>query len=298
MPNFLNLKKKDPSDIVYVEKIVLKNRTLSFELFRMLTIIAIASGIVWGISNADNLVKTIETPSPSKNFSAIGIVTEVSTTSITIGDTKASDQSSNTSYTFDTSNVKKIETSNYSQLTLVDILVGDKIIVQGVDNDGSIEIRRIISFGGGITIPTATTTEATTTATLLSSPDGSDNGGQATTSTTTNSSSTPSILENVSNTVSNVVGAIGDAAQNVIDTITGSSTATSTDETASTTVSTSTPVVNTTSSSSDTQPPVVIPATNTPSAVTPDTSSSNTAPEVVAPVVDTSAPTSEAPPAN
>ena len=282
LKNLLNLKKKDPSDIVIVEKIVLKDRSIFFELARMLIIIAVASGVVWGISNADNLVKSVETVTPTKNFSAIGIVTEVATTTISIGDAKASDQSGNTTYTFDTSSVKKIETSNYLTLTLSDINPGDKIIVQGVDDGGAVEIRRIISFGGGVIVPTATTTEATTTtatSTATTTDSTASSTDASTTASTTDASSTPSILDNVSNTVSNVVGVVQGAVQNVINTITGSSTATSTDSTASTTVATSTQADSSTTAPVDIQTPTPD-ATPTPAVVAPDPTP---APAVVTP---------------
>ncbi len=60
--NLLNLKKKDPSDIVIVEKIILKKRSVLSETFRVVLAIVIASGTVWGISQAGSLIPPIGTP--------------------------------------------------------------------------------------------------------------------------------------------------------------------------------------------------------------------------------------------
>lgn len=242
MPNFLNLKKKDPSDIVYVEKVILKNRTLSFELFRMLTIIAVASGIVWGISNADEATSTISsilnltpvsTPSAVENITGIfGTVSAIDNGIIYLDDSAGSKYEGVDVFNIDLSTVKKVETNDDVpvSLSVSDIKVGDKIIARGIIHGKNLDnVENIISFSFTpvkekveVATTTATTTEvvasttATTTEVLVAS---------STEATTTDiSSSTPSILENISNTVSDVIGAIGDAAKNVVNVITGSST--------------------------------------------------------------------------
>ena len=63
MNNLLNLKKKDASETIIVEKIVLKKRSMFFEVFRTLVIITVASGIVWGVSKAGSLIPPAGTPS-------------------------------------------------------------------------------------------------------------------------------------------------------------------------------------------------------------------------------------------
>ena len=284
MPNFLNLKKKDPSDIVYVEKIILKNRSLSVELFRMLTIIAVASGIVWGISNADEFINSTTTPEAKvQNFSVVGTIGEVATTtsSIILNNAKGSDDSGNTTYIVDTSNVNDVETNHFVAISLSDLKAGDNIIAQGVERGSVFQIYKIYSYGtapatgileADTTDDVATSTDATTTATTT--PDIASTTATTTddVSTTTDSSSTPSLLENIGNTVGGMIDAVKDATQNIVDKITG----TSTDE-----VPSSTPVT-----------PEV-----TPPAVVPQADASTPAP-VVPPVVDTPTPVSEAPPVN
>jgi hypothetical protein len=277
MKNLLNLKKKDPSDIVIVEKIVLKDRSPFFELFRMLTIIAVASGVVWGISNADNLLNPPQTADVQpQNFSVVGTISEIATTtsSIILNNAKGTDDSGNTTYIVDTTNLSDIETNHFVTLSFSDIKVGDNIIAQGVERGSAIQIYKIYSYGAepatGI-LEAATSTDdvvATTT------PDVSTSTDATTTSTSTDATSTPSIIDNISNAVSGAAQVIKDATQNIIDTITGTTTGTSTDEVAS-----PTPVTP------EVTPPVVVPAPVVP-------------PTVDSPVVDTPAPTSEAPPAN
>ena len=55
MPNFLDLRKKIEPQIVIVEKVVLKPRSLFGELFKVFIVIVIVSVSVWGISYADDL---------------------------------------------------------------------------------------------------------------------------------------------------------------------------------------------------------------------------------------------------
>ncbi|MEI8337659.1 MAG: hypothetical protein WCF92_00755 [bacterium] len=225
MPNFLNLKKKDPSDIVYVEKIILKNRTLSFELFRMLTIIAVASGIVWGISNADNIVSNIKgNKEQTRTFSTFAKVLDISATSSTLSVQRIlNDSLESTIYTVDATNAV-VQTNDYQNLTLSDIQVGNKIIVKGILNGDSISAKKILVFPlteeEKIKLATTTLDVATTTLDVATSTATTTEELASTTAGTTDSSTAPSILENVGNTISNVVDTIKDAAQNVIDTIT------------------------------------------------------------------------------
>lgn len=240
--NLLNLKKKDPSDIVIVEKIVLKNRSLFFELARMLVIIAVASGIVWGISNADNLPFNIsqdhprQSSNPAKNFSAMGTVSEITDSSLSLENAKGSNDKTQTSYTFNISNTGlKIQDQNDTSLNLLDIKLGDRIVVQGTLNDGVISIRKIISFATtsevkvDVATSTASTTEelgtstATTTDIDLDAVNGSStpDTSSSTASTIDDSSSTtpPTILENIINTATTTL-------QNIIDVVTGTGSST------------------------------------------------------------------------
>jgi len=300
LKNLLNLKPKDPSDIVYVEKIVLKNRGMFFELSRMLIVIAVASGIVWGVSNADNIIRSTKTPVKVKSFSAVGIVTDVATTTLTIDDANASDGKTTASYTFDVTNVKKIETKDYIPLTLLDISIGDKIIVQGTDSDGTVMIKRIISFSATsskIKIDVATST-ATTTLDLATST--------ATSTATTTldvSSSTATTTATSTSIVDTVINTVKDAVQNIFDTVTqttfapqnlngqaGTTTVTSTGAVASTTDSTSSITSTTTDTTSTTtntsSSTTTVDTSSSTSSQTSTTSTTDTAPTPV-PTTDT-----------
>ena len=241
MPNFLDLRKKIEPQVVVVEKIILKPRSFFGELARMIAVIAIVSISVWGISFADisNQKKSV------KNFNAIGIVSDIATTTISMNVENEPSEGLQTSYTFDTSAVTKIQSKGYVPLTLSDISIGDKIGVQGLDDGTSISILRIISFSATSSkekIPEIATSTATTTDDLASSTPATttpDVVASSTDATNTqdvsalnpseiNSSSTPAtttpdvvasstsatttiiqtIIDTASNTVQNVVNAV------------------------------------------------------------------------------------------
>ena len=281
MKNLLDLRKKEQPKVILVEKVVFKKRSFFSETLRVLVAVVIVSVTVWGISKADSVLPGSNVE--SKSFSAIGLISDLATTTISINEAKGSDNTGATTYTFDTANLNKIETKDYIPLTLSDMSVGDKIIVQGTIDGSTIVAKRIISFSAtstkqNVPLDTATSTESVSTTTATTT----DEIAGTSTATTTDASTTPTILENVGNTVGNILDTIKDAAQNVINVITGTTTATSTDPAASSTeeVASSTPPA---ASSSDPVPPVVE-STTTPT------------PPVVTPTPDQT-PTSDAPPA-
>jgi len=224
MSNTLDLRPKQEPNIVVVEKVVLKKRTWKSEFFRMLSILVLVSVLGWGISKADSSLTANH--APIKNFSAIGVVSSIDSSSITINSASGSDNAFTSSYTFDTSAVTKIETSDYHALTLDNIQVGDRIIAQGIrsaSSSNSIEIHRLIDFNASSTIPEvyvpaasstptiiATSTDASSTATDTTPTDASTTGDASTTATST-------VLDTVVNTVTNAI-------QNIVNTVTGSST--------------------------------------------------------------------------
>lgn len=174
----------DPTEAIEVnaiEKNVSAPRSKLLGSIRLLFVIVIAVGVVATISYADQLSpsKLIQQEAePQKSFSAVGIVQEISETSLTIN--PALDPVGNkVSYTIIIDKVKKIETRSHDPLNLSDILVGDKIIIQGTEKgSGEITARRIISFAprfpdkpGSMRVaepaldytPIATSTESVTT---------------------------------------------------------------------------------------------------------------------------------------
>ena len=149
MPNILDLKKKE---IQIVEKIVLKKRLWYIETLKMLGVLAITISVTWAFSNASLFTEeTDETPAPLKQripkFSAIGIVSLITDDTISLSDAHGT-KSEDTTFTFEISSISKIETKSYDPLSLSDILVGDKVIVQGtLDENEEVIPTRIISFG-------------------------------------------------------------------------------------------------------------------------------------------------------
>lgn len=236
MSKFLDLRDKIEPQIVVVEKVIMKPRSFKGELFRVLAVIFVVSISVWGISMADNLSLTLD-QSNAKPFSAMGIVTGIATSTIgniniAMDSVNGSDENGNTSYFFDATNVSKIETSDYAPLTLGDIAVGDKIIVQGSIETSVISAKRIISFSSTSIKPVdvATSTATTTPEVIASSTDASSTLNVVSTSTPDTSTSTPEVVasstdDSASSTIlDNVVNSVQNTIQNVVDTLTGGTT--------------------------------------------------------------------------
>ena len=146
---------------------------------------------------------------------------KVSETTLSI-DTQSSNDSSKTIYTLNTDTVVKIETRNYKPLTLSDIKIGDKVVVQGMENEGNITIKRIISFGIATDIDTATSTATTS---------------DETASTTDTATSTLTIIDTIKDVVTGVIDVItGSTTPDEQVGTTSDTTATSSDDNNSTTI--------------------------------------------------------------
>ena len=146
--NLLDLRPKVEPEIKIVERIVLKKRGFPVELFKMLVVIAVCSLIVWGVSkatnNGSNSNSSIVT---AKNFSVMGIVTGVGSSSISINSATGGELNVS-SYTFDTTYADKIVTNDMIPILLSNIQQGYRVLAQGVEvSDGTIVIHRIVSFG-------------------------------------------------------------------------------------------------------------------------------------------------------
>ena len=256
MPNILNLR-KEPKPLI-IEKVIQEKRVWWLELLKMVTIITVVSSVVFGISKAADL-----SPSqlPAQNFSALGTVSDISTTSLSINNAHSSDVNGNTSYTFDLTNVKKVENKKYVQLLISDINIGDKIVVQGVEKGGVIDIRRIISFSSSAT--TSNVIDATSTATSTTAT--------STTATTTDTIATTTATSTLATSTDTTATTTSDVASSTIASTTisaATSTATST-ETIATTTATTTAEVTSTSTPDQTQSTTTPPsdATSTPTPV-------------------------------
>ncbi len=121
----------------------------------------VAVMLSWGISNAINN----DIQSATSNFSVSGTVSEVSNTYIVVADANGSLKSSDGSYNLNIDYLKRVETDKYVPLNISDIVVGDKIIAQGVTNGYAFFIKRIVSFTSIAHDVAKTDENATTTAT-------------------------------------------------------------------------------------------------------------------------------------
>jgi hypothetical protein len=258
MSKLLDLRNKSFDKVKVVEHIIFKPRSFKVEMIKMLSIIAIVSVLGWGISHADNLNPFLENgiETATENFSSIGIVSEISESSISLTEARGSDKSGNTTYNLDITNLEKVETNAYTPLIITDIKIGDRIIAQGLTNGNKFFIKRIVSFGGGIdlvtttdatsTVEVATSTASTTDETATSTTDGAGSSNTNNASTTTDTSTTTEIITETATTTATstevststtdiatttastttatttpgIIEQVGDVVQDIIDTVT------------------------------------------------------------------------------
>ena len=233
--NLLDLRIKPEPEIVVVEKIVLKKRLWYVETIRTLAIVAIASAVIWGVSNADSFIPSqkVQQESIEKNFSAIGTVSDIATTTISIKKAKGSDDSEDTTYTFDTTNAN-VQNNHFVVMSLSDIKIGDNLLVLGTENNGTIQIRGIFSYGSQPATGILTKQEINNEVTATSTSTTTDTTLATSTASTTDATSTA--------TSSNIIDTIKDAISSVVNVITGT--------TSSTTDATSTSIASTTNTTS------------------------------------------------
>ena len=173
------------------------NKIVKYKLFKVSTTVAIVLLLSWGVSSvADDDIK-----SATNNFSAMGLVSEISEDSLEISEAKGSDKSGKTSYDLNIDNLEKIQTNKNETLNLVDIKEGDKVIVQGLTNGSTFFIKRIISF---TSVSTATSTDemfATSTATTTDDLIASSTTSTSTEDTATSTEGSNSVPETASSTI-------------------------------------------------------------------------------------------------
>jgi hypothetical protein len=144
MNNHLDLRKKQEPKII--EKIVFKRRPWHTEALKFIMVVMIATGAVWAISKADQISSIVSGENPTKSFSAIGFISNISNGVISIERADGSDGRTNASYSFSIASVSTIETSDYVALPVALLRVGDQVIVQGTETNGVIVPTRIVSF--------------------------------------------------------------------------------------------------------------------------------------------------------
>ncbi len=182
MAKILDLRKDINPRVKIIYRTITKRQPWYVEMTKVLITIAVVTTIVWGTSRADNPGNT-----EVKNFSAIGLVSNLSDKSLSIDHARSSDKTNSDNYKFDISSVQKIETDAYLAMLFSDIKVGDKVIVQGLLDNGVITARRIVdfSFSSSTATTTATTTDETATSTATTTDTTIDTGTDTTIATTT-----------------------------------------------------------------------------------------------------------------
>lgn len=124
----------------------------------------------WGIT-----VATTDTfPTAKEDFSAIGIVSSIESTHIIITNAQGSDDSGNTEYNINITHIDKIETNTYQDISIDDIQLNNKVIVQGKTTGSVFFATRLILFPTESITPieqTATSTATTTEDSIATSTD-------------------------------------------------------------------------------------------------------------------------------
>lgn len=248
-----------------------------------LATLGLLSGFLYTASYAAvaNTINRI-VPAPRPVFvgvSAVGIVSDIQDTSLTLDQASGSDGDGVTTYVFDATSLQEVEDNYYDPLSSSDIKIGDEVIVQGIKKDGANIAHRIILkverdplFSGGrsIVMPIigskdlneeASSTDATSTATSTdlegtSTATTSSDDATTTDATSTNTTSTSTDL------IFSVSGSSG------VDTQFASSTKTTTPS-VSTTTDTSTATTSGDDSTNTPSDPVI---TQDPSVSSPDVS--------------------------
>jgi hypothetical protein len=244
--NFLDLRKKSPQQIKIVERIIFQKRSLKSDIFLALSVIIVASGIIWGISKADTLISKVipEKINQRKSFSVVGVITDLGSTSISV------QSSDDKVYVLDIDKGVKIETKNYTPITFLDLKIDDKIIVQGVISNEIITVKRVVSFSIVAVASVATSTEVTATSTIV-------NQEQVSTSTEENATST-----NQASSTDSSVGifeTVKNAVADFVDSIVGTSTASTT---IAEEVATTSPTTNTGDAATGTEAELINEASN------------------------------------
>lgn len=145
--HILNLKKK-VSPII-IEKIIIKDESVQSRILRTVFSIAVVFSIVWGVTKAEEIISEMlpqEEIEPTVSFSLAGLIKEVYSDKIVLTRAVGVDSGINVFEIDIVANEQIIETNTYEKILVADLLVGDKIIVQGLKRDGKFFSRRIISF--------------------------------------------------------------------------------------------------------------------------------------------------------
>ena len=119
--------------IIYSEMKSNLSKIIDHKFFKIFSIAILIFSLGWGMSS----IATDDISSAHNNFSASGIISNISEDEINIEQASGSDKSTDTSYNLNIKYVKKVETNEYVALQLSNLKIGDKIIVQGLTNGSS-----------------------------------------------------------------------------------------------------------------------------------------------------------------
>jgi hypothetical protein len=127
--------------------------------------VAIVLVLSWGITQATGN----EFEEATKNFSVIGTVSSITEDTISIIDARGSDTKTEDLYNLNITHIKTVETKDYVPLIISDVTIGSTIVAQGVTNDSTFFITRIVLFSETPFTPQEETLVATSTEEVLES---------------------------------------------------------------------------------------------------------------------------------
>ncbi len=145
--HILNLKKKVSP--VIIEKVIFKDESVASRITRTVFSIAVVFSIVWGVSKAEEIINVMlpqEEIEPTVSFSLAGLIKEVYPDKIVLTRAVGVDSEVNVFEIDIAANEQIIETNTYEKILVTDLLVGDKVIIQGLKRGDKFYSRRVISF--------------------------------------------------------------------------------------------------------------------------------------------------------
>jgi len=256
--HFLDLRKKGIDNVKIIERIIFKPRSFKYEVIKILSVVAIATAISFGVSNADNIpfVQDLINPTPETekeinqllSLNTRGIISAKDTNSFTISDTGDNSGERHFPYTVLLDQFNKTTTfitDTKEEISFDDIEIGHTVVARTSYYEEDLKTLFaykviLLTSRGKIEIETATTTldilSASTTATttdieLASTTD--DTTNSTTTDETVESSATTSITieeqtvtEKIIATFVQVVDGVAKTFQVILNTLTGETSTT------------------------------------------------------------------------
>jgi len=245
MGRLLDLRKKSIEKVRVVEHIVFKPRSFKFEMVKMLSVIAIVTTVGFGISNADDIpivrdfVQNKQSQSP-ETLSVMGVTESIDLENriLVIGNINGQP---NFSYNVAIDNISinrndKTQTKTFikdrngAEISLVNIEVGNTIIVKGFLNGDTISAHTVIALldiekveieiaTTTLDVNIATSTDDVASTTIATSTTDATSTLDTATSTTDENVSTSTATSTDDTTTKNIIDTIIDITDSVIDTV-------------------------------------------------------------------------------